>query len=125
MRFDPEIMRSILLTIEEMPAGRLFTGGFLDQEGKHDSAVLNEHAKILVDDKFLQGNYYSNNLGVPTHFIIQGLTMKGHEFLANARNNTVWKKVVAKAQSEGTHFSITILNGLLKKAMEKYVGLED
>lgn len=52
------------------------------------------------------------------------LTMKAHDFLANARNNNIWKKVLAKAQAEGTSVSVSILNGLLKKAAEKYAGLE-
>ena len=50
--------------------------------------------------------------------------MKGHEFLANARNNTVWKKVMAQAQEKGQSVGMTVLNGLLEQAAKKYAGLD-
>jgi hypothetical protein len=40
-----------------------------------------------------------------------------------ARNNTVWKKVLAEAKSKGTLVNVTVINGLLKKAAAKYAGL--
>ncbi len=49
--------------------------------------------------------------------------MKGHEFLANARNNTVWKKVMAEAKQKGQSIGVTALNGLLGQAAKKYTEL--
>ncbi len=118
-------MRTILLYIEELPAGQDFTGSFHDDEGKTSDAELNAHAKILLDEGYIEGLCQKDHRNQPIGFWIRALTMKGHEFLANARNNTVWKKVVAKAEAEGTSISVSILSGLLKKAMEKYVGLDE
>jgi hypothetical protein len=50
--------------------------------------------------------------------------MKGHQFLANARNDTIWKKVLAQAKEKGQSVGITVLNGLLEQAAKKYAGLE-
>jgi hypothetical protein len=77
-----------------------------------------------LDDGYLEGICQKDEKGQPRAFLIRGLTMKAHEFLANSRNNTVWKKVLAKAESEGVSVSVSVLNGLLKKAVEKYAGLE-
>ena len=50
--------------------------------------------------------------------------MKGHQFLANARNDTIWKKVLNQAKEKGQSVGITVLNGLLEQAAKKYAGLE-
>lgn len=128
MRFNPEYMRSILLHIESIPAGQVFNGRFHDEsdpENEQAAAERNEHAKLLLDNEYLDGICQKDHLGRPRAFLVRGLTMKGHEFLANARNNTVWKKVLAKAQTEGQSISVTVLNGLLSAAAKKYAGLGD
>lgn len=50
--------------------------------------------------------------------------MKGHEFVRNARNDTLWKKVTSEAQEKGGSVTMTLLNRLLEKAAEKWFGLE-
>jgi hypothetical protein len=125
MRFNPEIVRIILSLIEEIPAGQVFNGRFKDDEGRYTEEELNAHAKLLLDDGFLDGGCQYDHQNQPRAFWIRDLTMKGHEFMDNARNNTVWKQVVAKAEKQGTSISLSILNGLLRKQMEKYVGLGD
>lgn len=127
MRFKPELMREILLHIENIPAGQSFNGAFRDENGpdnKQTSAELNAHANLLLDEGYLDGTCRKDHRGEPTAFWIRGLKMKGHDFLANSRNNTVWEKVLAKAEAEGASVSISILNGLLTKAAEKYAGLD-
>jgi hypothetical protein len=124
VRFKPELMRDILLFIENIPAGKSFNGRFRDKNGEKDEAELNAHAKLLLDDGYIDGVCQKDHIGEPRGFFIRGITMKGHEFLANARNNTIWKKVLAKAKSDGTSVSISVLNGLLSAAAKKYAGLE-
>jgi hypothetical protein len=41
--------------------------------------------------------------------------MKRHELLANARNNTVWKKVMAETKKKGQSIGVTVLNDLLNR----------
>lgn len=117
----------ILLHVESIPAGQVFNGRLRDNNNPDNeelNAELNAHMKLLLDDEYFDGICQKDHRGQPNAFYIHGLTMKGHEFLANARNNTVWQKVLAKAQSEGTSVSVSILNALLKKAAERYAGLE-
>jgi hypothetical protein len=123
MEFKPELMRAILLRIEAVPAGQVFNGPFTI-EG-YEWTDVHAHAQILVEDGwFTDARYNRTSQGFPNAFLIRDLSMKGHEFLANARNNTVWSKVMAKAKAEGTSMSVSVLNGLLSAAVKKYVGIE-
>ena len=123
MKFDPELMRKILLHVEAIPAGEVHNGAF-NLEG-YDWKESNAHALLLHEDGYFNNSrVVRDSKGFPNVFLIRDLSMKGHEFVANARNNTVWKKVIAKAQTEGTSLGVTILNSLLSAAAKKYAGLE-
>lgn len=122
MRFDPEMMRDILQFVESIPAGEVLNGS-LSFEGR-PQAETNEHIQLLLDDAYLTGVSQRDHKGFPSGFLIRGLTMKGHQFLANARNDTIWKKVLAQAKEKGQSVGITVLNGLLEQAAKKYAGLE-
>jgi Hypothetical protein (DUF2513) len=121
MRFDPEMMRDILQFVENIPAGEVLNGS-LAFEGR-PQAETNEHMQLLLDDAYLTGVSQRDHKGFPSGFLIRGLTMKGHQFVANARNDTIWKKVLAQAKEKGQSIGITVLNGLLEQAAKKYAGL--
>lgn len=122
MRFKPEVMREILLHLENVPAGEIFEG--LIQIDGYSQPEVNLHMLLLVEEDYFVSPLVASVGGMPGSFAIPALSMKAHEFLANARNNTVWKKVLAKAQAEGSSVSISILNGLLAAAAKKYAGLD-
>jgi hypothetical protein len=48
--------------------------------------------------------------------IIFRMTWAGHEFLANARNNTVWKKVTSQITAKVGTVSVEVVKQLLVKA---------
>ena len=123
MRFRPELMREILMVLEERPAGTPFYG--VIQSDEHSQAEMNEHTKLLLDNGYLEGQISHDPRSVPNYFAIMGLTMRAHEFLANARNNTIWKKVMAEAEEKGMSLGATLLDKLLGKAAEKYMGIKD
>jgi Hypothetical protein (DUF2513) len=122
MRLKPELIREILILIEDRPAGEPFEG--LISSDSSPQPEVNEHMQILLDNGYINGQWLGDHRNVPVKFSISGLTMKGHEFLANARNNTVWKKVMAQAQEKGQSVGMTVLNGLLEQAAKKYAGLD-
>lgn len=77
--------------------------------------------KLLIEEGFLEGRSHYSGSGI--RYVVNGLTWKGHDFLDNARNDTVWKKVMSDAENKGMSLSMPVLNGLLTKAAEKYMGL--
>jgi hypothetical protein len=124
MQFKPELMREILLFLESLPAEKIFQGS-IAVDG-YPQPEVNLHILLLSEEGyFMNPKIQSDEKNLPRIFVIPALSMKAHEFLANARNNTVWKKVLAKAKAEGSSVSISILNGMLSKAAQKYAGLDD
>lgn len=120
MKRDFDLVRSLLLYVEQSPPGQPIHG--LTQEGC-ETEVINEHVKLLINEDFLEGRFERLSSG-GSHYAISGLTWKGHDFLDNAKNDTVWKKVMADAEDKGMSLSMSVLNRLLGKAAEKYMGLD-
>jgi len=86
-------------------------------ESKVETATLKEAGLI---DAIIR----SDGHGCPFGAIVRRLTWEGHEFLAKAKNDTVWKKVLQQAEEKGMSTSMTVINGLLEAAAKKYIGLE-
>ena len=121
MKRDLNPIRNILLDIEEFPAGKIIKG--FKFEGRSAAEVL-EHVQLLLDADFIEGEVIQGPIGAPAACVVMRMTWSGHEFLSNAKNETIWKRVVAQAQDKGMSTSMTIINGLLEAAAKKYVGLE-
>ena len=121
MKLDPTLIRSILFDAEEIPPAQIIHGFNYDDI---DQATVNEHTHLLIENNYLEGETVCGPQGFPVGFAISRITMKGHEFIANARNDTVWKKVISESKSKGSSVGMTVLNSLLSKAAEKYAGLE-
>jgi len=119
MKRDWNLIRHILFYVEGLPPGELVQfieiGGF-------DQPTITEHVRILINQGFLAGNVYDTFNG--SNYLIKGINREGYEFIENARNNTIWKKVMSEAKAKGTSITMVVLNGLLTKAAQKYAGLD-
>ena len=120
MQRDWELIRRILMEVENLPSGGITQS--IQIEGV-DSATVAEHIKLLVNKGFLDGETYDLNAG-SSGYVIKGISWEGHDFLENARNDTVWKRVMAESKAKGTSMTMVVLNGLLTKAAQKYAGLD-
>jgi len=121
MKMDPSLIREMLLKLEAHPAGQaLYRFEFKDR----DEAEVMEHVQLLLDAKFVEGKVVRDGMGKPLRFVVKRMTLAGHQFLANAKNDTIWKKVLAQAREKGMSTSMVVINGLLEKAAQKYVGLD-
>jgi hypothetical protein len=79
---------------------------------------------LLIEGDVLDGQIVGQLGTSDDYYFVTRLTWAGHEFLANAKNDTVWKKVIADAQEKGTSVSLSVLNSLLSAAAKKYIGIE-
>jgi hypothetical protein len=120
MKLDLQLLKDIMLDAESAAAGSVIQDL---QYSTHEPPVIAEHVALLIDDGYLEGSILKNRVGAPGAFAIRRLTMKGHEFIRNARNDKLWTRVLSDARERGDSVSMTILNGLLSKAAEKYFGL--
>jgi Hypothetical protein (DUF2513) len=112
MTFDPTLMRSILLDTEGLPAG-VAAGGF-NYDGI-DQAVVNRHTQILIDEGYLEGIWQGDAQNFPCAFRITDLTYRGHQFLANAKSDSLWKKALTTIKDSGKSLSIAVIEAVLVK----------
>lgn len=118
MRLNPDCIRSILLTVEDKCD---FDTPWEYNRDNFESEYLAEyshkeilyHIKQAEESGLLQGvHYYDGGDDV----IICDLTPTGHEFLANIRSDSIWKKVISKASGA----SLPILLEVAKEAALKH-----
>ena len=115
---DFNLIREILLQAEKAPSDEPMQS--LNVAKGTDESVVGEHLEIMIEAGLIEGEVLSRS---PLGFVITRLTWAGHDFLENARNDTIWKKVMAEAKAKGTSLTMTVLNGLLSRAAQKYAGL--
>lgn len=114
-----DLIRGMLFALEAAPPGDPVQQ--LTCEENMDEAVLGEHLQLMIEAELIEGEVVSIR---PLMFVVQRLTWRGHDFIANARNDTVWKKVMAEAQEKGTSVTMTLLEKLLGRAAERFLGVE-
>jgi hypothetical protein len=87
-----------------------------------DKPTIVEHVEIMIEASLLDGTILKTMAG-PSGFLVHKITWQGHDFLSNAKNDTIWKKVMSEAKEKGTSMSFVVINGLLTRAAQKYAGL--
>lgn len=122
MQYDIKLVKSILLAIENFDAGSMPAMPIIDSYSKPQIAY---HIHIMQQDGLVEALPLTSQAStIPHGFSEVQLTAKGHTFLSNARNDTVWKKVIAEAEAKGSSTSFVVINALLSKAAQKYAGLD-
>jgi len=110
-----ELVRELLLSVE---ADRNFTS----LVAKYTEEVVIGHVEILLDANLLVGKVRRDLRWIPGSAVVQRLTWAGHEFLDNARNDTVWRKVMAKIKEKALSVSFDIVGELLKDGVAALVA---
>lgn len=112
MKRNFELLKKILELVESRPS----TSPLHDIEVPgYDTAEVNYHVYLLDQAGFIDAKITrvgANEIYSP---IIFDLTWRGHEFLDNARNNTVWKKAIDTVKSKGGSVSFEIFQKLLSE----------
>ncbi|MCI8432427.1 MAG: DUF2513 domain-containing protein [Lachnospiraceae bacterium] len=120
MKLNPNCIRDILIAVETHSDFHHRTE--YKQEAPFDSLSAYSHEEIIYhikqcDESGLIYDVHYYNGG--THTDIRDLSPKGHEFLTNVRNDSVWKKALSK----GAGASLTILVELAKEiAFRQFFG---
>lgn len=119
MKRDLDIIRKMLLAVEEAPTGFAPTLSF---EGYTDAQV-GYHAYLLIDAGLAKGaDVTSHGSGGPVA-IIQYLTWEGHEFADAARDETRWKKAKSIAAEKGGGITLDVMKALLISLTKAALGL--
>jgi hypothetical protein len=122
MQRNLELIRDILIDAEAAEPGQVIFGFDYPECPERTKKEILCHVELLIDAGFLEGDVVRSDSG-PVDCAVTKITWAGHEFLANAKNDTVWKRVVSEAKEKGTSTSMVVIQGLLAKAAEKFAGL--
>ena len=111
MKRDMELVRKLLFFLEEKP-DHVVTER-IELEG-YDDVTIGHHLIILYEAGYIEGE---PQVSTSSKRIIRvwpnRLTWDGYEFLAAARNESVWRKVKAKLTTSAGDIPIAILKELL------------
>lgn len=108
MRRDDELIRRLMLRLEDMPPGITTLGGELS-DVEPDSAKLAEHLQLLIDHNFIEGRNSGGLMPGADAFVVVRITAGGHDFINALRNDTVWRKTKDKVASVGGSVSLGTL----------------
>jgi len=120
MKLNPDCIRDILITVEEHSDFTHLT----EYKAEDPYETLSDYSPNEVLYHIMQCTQFGLIHGVHyydggKHTDIRDLTPAGHEFLANIRNNPVWKKTLAK----GAGASLPVLIEIAKDiALKHFLG---
>lgn len=123
MKRDLDLLRAILLAAEDIVPGYSLS----NLESEHEHSIIGEHVRLLKEDGYIDAHVPTGFGPGGTHMVLNyniiRLTAKGHDFLANAKNEPAWKSTIKLVRDKGGDVSLGILKATLAKAMQHQLGL--
>ena len=119
MKRDPDLIRKMVLAIEDAPSGwapQLAFDGYT-------SAQVGYHAYLLVDGGLAKGVDVSTGSSQGPEALITSLTSAGHDFAEAARDEKRWNKAMRIVVEQGGTITIDLLKQLLVTLMKSALGL--
>ena len=114
MKLDPDLIKRILTAIEETKEDTALANESSIKKTGISFGELTYHLRQLI-----QGGYINGEINYRHHgkidWYIQGLTWKGHDFVANSKNDTLWNKAKTTVASKSVGISVDLLSEVLKK----------
>lgn len=120
MKRDLDLIRRILLAVEESPSG--FAPQPLKLKGYTDEQV-GYHAYLLIEAGLVRGSDVTTMGSGAPQALIAHLTWEGHEFLDAARDETRWKKALKMVASEAGGVTLDVLKDILVGLLRGAFGL--
>lgn len=120
MKRDLDLIRKIVLAIEELPTGYL-----LDQlkiEG-YTSEQIGYHSYLVVDSGLAEGRNTTTIEDSSPNWWINNLTSAGHDFADAVRSDTVWNKATELIKDKAGSVTLDILTQLLSSLLRGSLGL--
>lgn len=117
MHLNPDSVRAVLLYLEdnlkypERMYSNIVVSGIInkyqDKFGKEEDLIY--AIKQLRDNKMIVADPITKDMHYNKYFFVSDITPKGHEFLNNIKNETIWSETKKIAKQFGS-FALSILN---------------
>ena len=122
MKKDIDLIRKILLEIESCTNYLGADTGMIKVEGVSPD-VIQSHISLLDTEGLIDGRRKTTLGSSVNPYFNVNLTWSGHEFLDNARNDSIWEAVKEKYGNKLESVSLGKLQVLLQEAVLKVFGL--
>lgn len=120
MKRDFELVRKIIISIAEAPAGCAYFS--LTFPGEYQDKVVFAHLELLIEAGLIEGKVQRVMSGI--HSVrIRDLTWAGQDFYEAAVQDTLWKKAWITVQEKGAAMTFEVLKELLKRLALSAAGL--
>jgi hypothetical protein len=123
MKRDMDLIRELLTRVEAHVGPRFLSDSDVTVDG-YTADQVREHFFMLEDAGLVEGKaiHYMDGDG-GGQFLAKKLTWDGHEFIANARNDTIWNKSKEKVAAAGGSVSIATMSELMGSVAKGLLGL--
>lgn len=117
MKRFPEIERKILLTVEQLPAGRELFAGELD-------GYTDRHADVVHSINMLRQDGALRPARPARDEIVEGdaITPRGYEVLRKIDTESGWQKVIAFGKSKGTDVATSGVTAVVVEFIKSMMG---
>lgn len=119
MKRDMDLIRKILLAIEESPEG---WAPRLEIENYSDVAI-GYHAYLLIDAGLAHRDDATPMGSEAPEGLITHLTWEGHEFAEAARDDNRWNQAMGVVAEKGGDVTLDVMKQLLVSLMRGSLGL--
>ena len=109
MRRDWDVIRKILLQIEELPRGDALVSNEINDVNNDVAAY---HMEILIAAGLIEG--VSSHPADAPRAQAMAITWEGHEFLDKIRQDTNWSRVKEVAGTKGVELSFDTIKTIAK-----------
>lgn len=117
MKFEPDLARQILITVEEFPSP--YNDAPVEIDG-YTQDEISYHVEMLTHANFLisrEATTFGGFLWLP-----QRLTYEGHNFLAAVKKDTAWNKTKSLAVAGGKQISLAALKAAAAQLVKDGFG---
>ncbi len=103
MKLNPDCVRDILLVVEEHCDNKHMVRFAIKDQLPFEqlSKYTNDEIEYHINQCSYAGYFTKVNTMLNRVYLVQDLSPKGHEFLANIRSDTMWNKVKSRAAQLG------------------------
>ena len=113
---DMDLVRALLLHVEQHAS--LYQAARQPNFESYTDEEVSYHLKLLHQAGLIEGRHLADG-----SWNIQALTWRGHDFLDEARDDTVWNKAKEKAGGTFNTLSLAVLGRLLSEVALQNLGL--
>jgi hypothetical protein len=120
MKRDMDLVRSIVLAIEEAPNG--YAPNPLDVPG-HTEEEIGYHVHIMMEAGLVRAHDVTSMGDSSPQAIASSLTWAGHEFADASRDDSRWSTAKDLAVKKAGSVTVEVLTKLLSSLMTSALGL--